>query len=391
MPAKTAQSGTQKIPKLRFSGFSDGWERRTIKNLTHIYDGTHQTPSYVKEGIPFYSVEHVTANDFSDTKFITSDVFNRENKKVKLEKNDILMTRIGDIGTARLIDWDVRASFYVSLVLLKHSEKIKSGFLSQYINSIYFQKELWKRTIHVAFPKKINLGEIGECKLTIPSLSEQQKIANFLSSVDEWIENLRAQKESLESYKKGMMQKIFAREIRFKDDKGKNFPRWEEKKLGEVSEITTGSSNREDSTVKGDYTFFDRSEDIRASSQYLFDTEAVIVAGEGQEFRPKYFVGKFDLHQRTYAIMNFKNTIGKFIFYYIHHNRKYFNKVAVGSTVSSLRLPMFNKMPILLPDICEQQKISDFLTSIDNLIESKQQQITQAEQWKKGLMQGLFV
>jgi len=86
----------------------------------------------------------------------------------------------------------------------------------------------------------------------------------------------------------------------------KNSGEWEEKKLGEVAFITTGKSNREDSLKEdGIYTFFDRSEDIRTSNKYLFDTEAIIVGGEGQKFIPKYFVGKFDLHQRAYAIMNF--------------------------------------------------------------------------------------
>ncbi|MFM6250287.1 MAG: restriction endonuclease subunit S, partial [Dolichospermum sp.] len=118
---------------------------------------------YQESGIPFYSVEHVTSNNFKDTKFIAKEVFEKENKRVKLEKGDILMTRIGDIGTPKYIDWDVEASFYVSLALLKQSKKINSLFLAHYIKTNLFQNELHQRTIHVAFPKKINLGEIGYC------------------------------------------------------------------------------------------------------------------------------------------------------------------------------------------------------------------------------------
>ena len=185
------------------------WEEKRLGDLVRIYDGTHQTPNYVKEGVPFYSVEHLTANDFSNTKFIAENVFEKENKRISLERDDILMTRIGDIGTARLIDWDVKASFYVSLALIKKSKKIRSNFVSQYINFSNFQKELWRRTIHVAFPKKINLGEISECKLVVPSLPEQQKIAEFLTSLDNLIKSKQQQITQAESWKKGLMQGLF--------------------------------------------------------------------------------------------------------------------------------------------------------------------------------------
>jgi type I restriction enzyme S subunit len=161
-------------------------------------------------------------------------------------------------------------------------------------------------------------------------------------------------------------------------------------KLGDISYITTGSSNREDSSLNGEFTFFDRSEDIRTSSRYLFDNEAVIVPGEGQDFVPKHFKGKFDLHQRTYAIMEFKEAIGKFLYYYIGYYRHYFLSQAVGSTVKSLRLPMFQKMPIKLPSINEQQKIVSVLSVADKEIETHQKQLSALKQQKKGLMQQLL-
>uniref|UniRef100_UPI00404A8BDB restriction endonuclease subunit S n=1 Tax=Gelidibacter sp. TaxID=2018083 RepID=UPI00404A8BDB len=185
------------------------WEEKKLGRFLKYYDGTHQTPSYVEEGVPFYSVEHVTANQFKNTKYITEEVFERENKRVRLEKGDILMTRIGDIGTSRLIDWDVRASFYVSLALLKQNKSFNSRYLNQYISSVNFQKELWAKTIHVAFPKKINLGEIGNCKVQLPSLKEQQKIANYLSAIDKKIEYVSQQIEKTQAFKKGLLQGMF--------------------------------------------------------------------------------------------------------------------------------------------------------------------------------------
>lgn len=180
-----------------------------LKDIADVYDGTHQTPNYVEQGVPFYSVEHVTANDFSNTKFIAEDVYQSELKRVSLQKGDILMTRIGDIGTSRLIDWDVRASFYVSLALIKIKHGDNSSFIDQYIKSQNFQRELHERTIHVAFPKKINLGEIGFCMIQLPCLEEQTKIANFLSAIDQKIEVVTQQIEQAKQWKKGLLQQMF--------------------------------------------------------------------------------------------------------------------------------------------------------------------------------------
>ena len=130
-------------------------------------------------------------------------------KRVSLERGDILMTRIGDIGTCRLIDWDVKASFYVSLALIKTKKLTVSTFLAHFISSVYFQKELHKRTIHVAFPKKINLGEIGHCIVLLPSVKEQQKIADCLTALDKKIEAVAQQILHTEQFKKGLLQKMF--------------------------------------------------------------------------------------------------------------------------------------------------------------------------------------
>lgn len=232
----------------------------------------------------------------------------------------------------------------------------------------------------------ISKTNLGKLEIPLPPLKEQEKIANILTTWDSAIskqEELIKQKEIL---KKGLMQKLLSGEIRFDGF----FDEWGEIKLGEVSEITTGSSNREDSGLTGKYTFFDRSEDIRTSDIFLFDGEAVIVAGEGQRFLPKFFIGKFDLHQRTYAIMNFKETSSKYIFYYIYQNSNYFLSQAVGSTVKSLRLPMFKKMPIKLPSLQEQQKIAEVLTNADKEIDLLKNELDELKEQKKGLMQKLL-
>ena len=205
------------------------------------------------------------------------------------------------------------------------------------------------------------------------------------------MQQLSKKKELLEEYKKGIMQKIFSQEIKFKDDNGNEYPDWEESNLGKVAQITTGNSNRSDSESFGEFVFFDRSIDVRMSSTYLLDTEAIIVAGEGSDFIPRYFKGKFGLHQRTYAVYDFVDSYGKFIFYSIYYFRYFFLKTAVGSTVPSLRINSFTKFPLSLPCMKEQIKISQFFSTIDKKIQSVSHQLEKTKEFKKGLLQQMFV
>jgi len=165
---------------------------------------------------------------------------------------------------------------------------------------------------------------------------------------------------------------------------------WKWVKLGEVAKITTGNSNVQDASDDGVYPFFDRSGEIKRSERYFLDTEAVIVPGEGSDFFPKYFKGKFDLHQRTYAIFNFKGLDGRFLYYLMHSLRVNLIRTAVGTTVLSLRLPHFQNLELPLPPLSEQRKIAQILETVDNAIEKTEKIIEKYKRIKQGLMQDLL-
>ena len=386
-----AREESNLIPEMRFPAFVDPWSRKYLGDIANIYDGTHQTPKYTRSGVKFVSVENISDIKSSD-KYISEEAFEKEFKN-KPKKNDIFMTRItaGVIGATAIVTEDEPLAYYVSLALIRCFTNDDVSFIRHRIESREFKHELHKRIIHVAFPKKINLGDIGKCKITLPTLKEQKKIAAFLSTIDDKLNKLRRKRELLKTYKCGLMQKLFSQEIRFKQDDGSDFPSWKEQELGELVDITTGNSNREDSTEAGKYVFFDRSSDIRASSKFLYDCKAIIVAGEGKDFIPRYFEGKFDLHQRAYAIMNFSDNYSKYFYYWIFKHRNHFLKYSVGSTMPSLRMESFTKFPILLPKPEEQKKIVKILVSMDRKIEAVAELITQLETFKKGLLQKMFV
>ena len=137
---------------------------------------------------------------------------------------------------------------------------------------------------------------------------------------------------------------------------------WEIVPLEQLCSIKSGKSDTQDAVEDGAYAFFDRSRKIKKSSRYLYDCEALIIPGEGTEFLPKHFIGKFDLHQRAYALFGFSDRIDvKFLYYFLHHLCDYFPSVAVGATVKSLRLRHFEQLPVSLTSIPEQQRIVGIL------------------------------
>lgn len=201
--------------KKRLPGFTGEWEVKKLGEIADVKDGTHQTPKYVDYGIPFYSVENVTINDFKNTKFISEQEHTFLTKSFRIEKGDILMTRIGSIGECKLIDWDVNASFYVSLALLKIKRHTSSSFLLHYTKGADFKKQAELKSLQWAIPKKINLGEISEIKITIPpAIAEQTAIAEILSDMDQEIEALEQKKEKYKALKQGMMQELLTGKTR---------------------------------------------------------------------------------------------------------------------------------------------------------------------------------
>ena len=386
------------------------------------------TPEYKNSGVPFFSVEHLTSNNFKDTKFISEEIFEKENKKVKLEKGDILMTKIGDIGTAKYIDWDVRASFYVSLALIKQSSAVNSLFLARSIASPYFQKELHQRIIHVAFPKKINLGEIGECLAQLPCEQEQTKIANFLTAVDEKILHLTQKHDLLIQYKKGVMQKIFSQELRFKDDDGKEFPEWEERALGDIfTFIQTNSFSREllsyetgivknihygdiHTKFKSNFKiensnvpFIKPNIDLSKISTDCYCKEGdLIIADASEDYAD---VGKAieiislgnqkllsGLH--TYIARDLSKQMSSGFSGYLMQTenvRLQIKTFATGVSVLGISKGNLTKVILNIPSKLEQTKVANFLTAVDDKITATQAQLKAVKQYKQGLLQQMFV
>ncbi|WP_180064056.1 restriction endonuclease subunit S [Acinetobacter sp. YH16042] len=386
-------------PKLRFKEFDGDWSKVSLDKISKVFDGTHQTPNYVESGIKFVSVENIQSPYDSD-KFITAEAFKKDFKN-KPQLNDILMTRItaGEIGATAIVNDSEPLAYYVSLALIRPKANVSTPFLNQYIGTPFFKNELHKRIIHVAFPKKINLGDINECLISLPNKQEEQiKIASFLSAVDEKISQLTQKYELLSQYKQGMMQKLFSQQIRFKADDESEFGEWQETTLGEVVKFSNSKriplSEGERQKRQGDYRYYGASGVIDYVDDYLFDGEYILIGEDGANIltrsSPLAFIveGQFWVNNHAHI---FQSKQGNNLFLATYLESLNYEKFNSGTAQPKLNLENLKKVSVINPCLEEQTKIANFLTVIDQKIETVAQQIEQAKQWKKGLLQQMFV
>jgi type I restriction enzyme S subunit len=246
-------------------------------------------------------------------------------------------------------------------------------------------------------------SDLATLKIFLPSLSEQQKIASFLSAVDERIGVLQKKREGLEKYKKGIMQKIFPAkgekvpQIRFKDDNGKDFPEWEEKRIEDIFKITRGYvlSTKEMSKEKtGEYKYpvyssqTQRNGLIGYYKEYLYKNAITWTTDGANAGEVKYRDGKFYCTNVCGVLLNNEGYANQCIAEMLNLvTRKYVSYVGNPKLMNNVMA----KIKIKLPSLPEQQKVASFLSAIDKKIELIDAQIQKMQERKRGLMQGLFV
>ena len=206
MLSKMFPKAGQTIPEIRLDGFEGEWEIRKLNEVSEVYDGTHQTPNYTESGVKFLSVENIST--LESEKYISEEDFEKD-FKVFPEFGDVLMTRIGSIGVPNIVKTNEKIAFYVSLALLKPKKKTNSLFMKSSIESNPFQEELWKKTLHIAFPKKINKNDISQSIIKCPSYEEQQAIGSYFSNLDNLISAHQEKISQLETLKKKLLQDMF--------------------------------------------------------------------------------------------------------------------------------------------------------------------------------------
>ena len=392
------------VPELRFSGFDGQWKKNTFKDLVKI-----------NQGLQIAISERMTSPDEKSHFYITNEFLRPGNKKKYYIKNpppsvicnedDVLMTRTGNTGK---VVTGVSGAFHNNFFKIKYEPgELDKRFLVSFLTLPTTQNRILVMAGTSTIPD-LNHTDFYKINISKPEITEQQKIADFLGSVDAWLDNLRGQKTALQSYKQGMMQELFTGQVRFKDDEGKDFSDWQELQLSDAGAIVTGTTPT--TSIKKYYggTFpWVTPTDISESKDIL--TSAKLLTRDGLE--KGRFIAKDSLlvtciasigknailrvdgscNQQINAITPNLNNNVDYLYYLLAANKNELIKHAGAGAMQMLNKKDFSSIKFNLASLPEQQIIADFLTALDQTITAKADEITKVEEWKKGLMQKMFV
>lgn len=400
-------------PKLRFPEFTDEWEEKQLKDFMVFKNGLNADKDKFGSGIKFISVMDILNNPFITYDIIRGkvDVDEKTLDNYSVTYGDVLFQRSSetreDAGKSNVyLDKKNTATFGGFVIRGKKIGDYSPEFMNSLLKSPKVRKEI---TSKAQGAQHINVGQetLENVSIVLPTVKEQEKIANFLSSVDDIIEEQKEKITVLEEQKRGIMQKLFNREVRFKADDGSEYPEWEEKKLLNIGVIITGTTP---STKNEEYY----------SDKYLWVTPADIEGKEISNTQKKLSedglkkgriipadsvlvtciasIGKNTIlrelgscNQQINAITPNKEYNVDFVYYLICFNENMLHANAGHGGMEILNKDQFSKLSMHFPCLEEQQKIADCLSAYDEAIQIKKDKLEVWKKIKKGLLQQMFV
>ena len=396
------------VPNLRFPNFKDEWSHKQFSTIfEELKTRTNDTVNYplysltIEEGVvpktERYEREFLVKKDDENFKVVEKDnfVYNPMNLRfgaLACYKGEKAVSVSGYYNIFRVIDGSP-VSFW--------DNYLKTNRMMYLYNTIATGSLIEKRRVH--FSQFIDL------KLPIPSIEEQEKIASFLSLIDKKIELQTEKVEELKNYKKGIMQKIFSQELRFKDENGNEYPEWEEvnlrKILKEVSEKTTVINQYEviSSTNNGLYLqkdYFNREIASKDNIGYkILKRNQVVLSPQNLWMGNINLNSKYDIGMvsPSYKIFDIKSEFdSSYIGFILRTDRAFYEYKQASEQGASivrrnLNMDLFYDISFKLPCKVEQYKISKFINKIDCKIEQEMEKLDSLNQYKKGLLQQMFI
>ena len=394
-----------KAPKLRFKEFSGDWESKRLNDLCEkimVGIASSATHAYRTSGIIMFRNQNIKPNHLDDTDILYLDEqYEKTHKSKRLMPGDLLTARTGYPGTTCVVpDKYINAQSFTTLITRPNKDLAISEYLSQYINSDIGTK-FFKSVEIGGGQKNVNAETLKSLPISIPSLKEQEKIASFFSLIDDKISLQGEKVEALKDYKKGMMQKIFSRELRFKDDEGRDYPEWEEKKLGDIANITMGQSPSSSCyneeyiglpLIQGNADVKDRKTEPRVYTSEI--TKTCDIGDIIMSVRAPVGAISMSLHNacigRGVCSIKPKYSV-EYVYQFLLKYESKWSQVSQGSTFESVNSNDIKSLKIPFPNLDEQKKIGSFLGNIDNKIEKEQEKLDYLNDYKKGLLQQMFV
>lgn len=370
------------FPNLRFPGFEGEWEEKQLRELVKINQGL-QIPisarlTTYKEGTYFY-ITNEFLKDNSEKKYFIANPPN----SVICKKDDILMTRTGNTGK---VITNVEGAFHNNFFKVTYPKNIIKNFLYNFLRLPLIQRQIIILAGTSTIPD-LNHSDFYKIYFTFPTKPEQEKIASFISLLDSRIQTQKKIIEKLETLMKGNRERIFSQKLRFKNEQGSDFPTWERKKIKEI--LTIGSGKDYKHLNDGTIPVYGTGGVIAFVDSFLYDGATVCIGRKGTIDKPLYYNGKIWTVDTLFYTHSFNNSVPKFVFNVFQNiNWKEYNE---ASGVPSLSKNTIENIEISIPCLEEQEKIANFLSSIQEKIETEKQILEKLELQKKFLLANLFV
>ncbi|TMP48347.1 MULTISPECIES: restriction endonuclease subunit S [unclassified Pseudoalteromonas] len=395
-------------PSLRFSAFFDSdWKESKLGNIAVIERGRfsprpRNDPQFYGGNTPFAQTNDVV----SSKGYVNSYSQTLNDKGLKVSKlfpeGTILMTIAANIGYCGVLNEPMACPD--SLVGITCKEGNYNSFLNFYLNR---EQPRIDYLAPKGAQKNINIEFLKPYKVKLPTnKKEQQKIADFLTSVDTKISQLTEKHRLLKDYKKGVMQQIFSQQIRFKDDDGSAFPDWEEKVIGNVMTESRIKGSSGDTAKKLTVKIWGKGvipkkDDSKGSenTQYYKRKAGQFIYGKLDFLNCAFAIipDELDGYESTLDLpsLDVSSLVNKFFVLEVVKQKQFykrFGEIADGSRKAKrINVGVFQEMPITLPSKAEQNKIMAFLDSLDKKTNAVNEQIEQTKLFKKGLLQQMFV
>lgn len=403
------------IPSLRFSEFSGEWELRELNGLFK------ERTEWPTTELPLYSLTIesgiVPKTERYERSFL---VISEEDAYKVMHPNDFAFNpmnlRFGALARFKGHRQILVSKYYnIFYCTSKSDPTFCENYLTSH-NMIQFYNQMSSGSLDEK--KRVHFLDFLKFRLRFPKLPEQQKIAAFLSAIDEKIGQLAGKKKLLLKYKKGLMQQIFDQEIRFNDDNGNAFPDWEEKELGELG-TTYGGLGGKSADDFGSGAPYVTYKQIFDSSRIRCDRfERVKIKPKEKQNLVKYGDVFFTTSSETPGEVAFSSVLldnvenlylNSFCFGYRAHSqdalrpqfsrylfrserfRRIVFRLAQGSTRYNISKNQMMRLMVSLPCSREQSKIAEFLTALDERIDILDQELEKTKTFKKGLLQQMFV
>lgn len=404
------------VPKLRFKGFISDWDSIHILDIAHTYIGlvTTMTENYVEKGTLLIRNSDIKENCFSfEKKIFLDEEFANNNANRKHCEGDVITVHTGDIGTSAVIDKSMEGSigFATIVTRVKDKSRYNSKYISWYYNSPIYKKYALRMSTGDG-RNNLNMKDFNKAYIPVPCFEEQNKIADFLTTFDKRITVQQNIVADLEETKKGLLQKIFSREIRFKDANGQDYPDWKESTIGNEGYFYYGKSapkwsitdDAQTPCIRYGELYTTHYYEVKEIKSYTNIERKNLRFSKGNEVLvPRVGEDPLDFHRCAYlpfkdvaigemiSVYNTENN-PLFISYCFNATMKYkFARVVEGGNVSNLYYSYLENIGIGIPCREEQDKIAEYFSTFDKKITAEKQILSDLQEMKKGLLQQMFV